>query len=131
MAAPLDLGALVPPAGAVTPAALGRVQIEMEFWFGVRQVDLRALDALVCRHTLHGAPRTALLPQQLNGMLKGFIDLVFEHQGRYYVADYKSNWLGPRDADYTPAALRDAVLQHRYELQYVLYVFALHRLLRS
>ncbi|MDM0069723.1 exodeoxyribonuclease V subunit beta [Variovorax sp. J31P207] len=131
LAAPLDLGALVPGAGAVAPAALGRVQIEMEFWFGVQQVDLRALDALVCRHTLDGAPRAALLPQQLNGMLKGFIDLVFEHEGRYYVADYKSNWLGPRDADYTPAALRDAVLQHRYELQYVLYVFALHRLLRS
>lgn len=131
LAAPLDLGAWLPGAGAVAPAALGRVQIEMEFWFGVRQVDLRALDALVCRHTLDGAPRAALLPQQLNGMLKGFIDLVFEHGGRYYVADYKSNWLGPRDADYTPAALRDAVLQHRYELQYVLYVFALHRLLRS
>jgi len=107
------------------------VQIETEFWFGVQQVDLRALDALVCRHTLGGAPRAPLLPQQLNGMLKGYIDLAFEHEGRYFVADYKSNWLGPRDADYTPAALRDAVLQHRYELQYVLYVFALHRQLRS
>ncbi|MDM0025768.1 exodeoxyribonuclease V subunit beta [Variovorax saccharolyticus] len=129
LAAPLDLGAL--QSGAVAPASLGRAQIEMEFWFGVQQVDLRALDALVCRHTLGGAPRAPLLPQQLNGMLKGYIDLVFEHQGRYFVADYKSNWLGPRDADYTPAALCDAVLQHRYELQYVLYVFALHRLLRS
>lgn len=28
-------------------------------------------------------------------MFKGFIDLVFQHEGRYYVADYKSNWLGP------------------------------------
>ena len=129
LAAPLDLGAQ--QAGAVAPASLGRVQIEMEFWFGVQRVELRALDALVCRHTLGGAPRAPLLPQQLNGMLKGYIDLVFEHGGRYFVADYKSNWLGPRDADYTPAALRDAVLQHRYELQYVLYVFALHRLLRS
>ncbi len=89
------------------------------------------LDALVCRHTLGGAPRAALQPQQVNGMLKGYIDLVFDHAGRYYVADYKSNWLGPGDADYGPAALRQAVLQHRYELQYVLYVFALHRLLRQ
>lgn len=129
LATPLALGAL--GGGAVAPSALGRVQIEMEFWFAVTQVDLRALDALVCRHTLGGAPRAPLLPQQLNGMLKGFVDLVFEHEGRYYVADYKSNWLGPRDADYTPAALRDAVLAHRYELQYVLYVFALHRLLRA
>ncbi|MDM0012469.1 exodeoxyribonuclease V subunit beta [Variovorax sp. J22P168] len=129
LATPLELGAL--GAGAVAPADLGRVQIEMEFWFAVHRVDLRALDALVCRHTLGGAPRPPLQPQQLNGMLKGYVDLVFAHEGRYYVADYKSNWLGAHDADYTPAALRAQVLAHRYELQYVLYVFALHRLLRS
>ena len=44
---------------------------------------------------------------------------------------YKSNWLGPGDADYGAAALRAEVLAHRYELQYVLYIFALHRLLRA
>ncbi|MGR4871242.1 exodeoxyribonuclease V subunit beta [Variovorax sp. LARHSF232] len=130
LAAPLDLRAL----GAkspVAPAALARVQIEMEFLFAAQQVDTRALDALVCRHTLGGAARPPLQPQQVHGMLKGYIDLVFEHEGRYYVADYKSNWLGPRDADYHPAALREQVLAHRYELQYVLYLFALHRLLRA
>ncbi|MDM0112039.1 exodeoxyribonuclease V subunit beta [Variovorax sp. J22R133] len=116
---------------AVSPSSLRHVQIEMEFWLAAQNVDTLALDALVTRHTLGGVPRPALQPQQVNGMLKGFIDLVFEHEGRYYVADYKSNWLGPRDADYTVAAMRDAVLHHRYELQYVLYVFALHRLLRS
>jgi exodeoxyribonuclease V beta subunit len=68
---------------------------------------------------------------QLNGMLKGFMDLVFEHEGRYYVADYKSNRLGPGDADYTLKAMRDEVLAKRYELQYSLYLFALHRLLRA
>ncbi len=130
LATPLDLRALLPGSAPVAPAALGRVQVEMEFWFGAQRVDAVALDALVCRYTLDGAPRTPLSPRQLNGMLKGFVDLVFEHEGRYFVVDYKSNWLGPGDADYTPAALREAVLRHRYELQYVLYVFALHRLLR-
>ncbi|MEJ8855098.1 exodeoxyribonuclease V subunit beta [Variovorax robiniae] len=128
---PLKLDALHADAKPVSPSSLGRVQIEMEFWLAAQQVDTRALDALVTRHTLDAAHRPQLLPQQVNGMLKGFIDLVFEHEGRYYVADYKSNWLGPRDADYTPEALRSAVLHHRYELQYVLYIFALHRLLRS
>lgn len=127
---PLDLAAL--GAGSpVAPADLARVQIEMEFLLSAQQVDTQALDALVCRHTLGGAARPALLPQQVNGMLKGYIDLVFEHEGRYFVADYKSNWLGPRDADYGAAALRAEVLAHRYELQYVLYIFALHRLLRA
>ncbi len=115
----------------VAPDGLGSPRAEMEFWFSAQQVDTTTLDALVCRHTLGGAPRAPLQPQQVNGMLKGYIDLVFTHAGRYYVADYKSNWLGPADADYGPATLRRAVLQHRYELQYVLYVFALHRLLRQ
>ncbi|MDB5858078.1 MAG: recB, partial [Ramlibacter sp.] len=129
LAAPLDISAL--GGTAVSPAQLRVVQVEMEFWFAASHVDARALDRLVRTHTLGGAARNALLPQQLNGMLKGFIDLVFEHEGRYYVADYKSNRLGAIDADYTPAAMRAEVLRHRYELQYALYLFALHRLLRA
>jgi exodeoxyribonuclease V beta subunit len=103
----------------------------MEFWIAAQGVDASALDALVTRHTLGAQARPPLAPQQLNGMLKGFIDLVFEHEGRYYVADYKSNWLGPNDAAYTAHAMREEVLRHRYELQYALYLFALHRLLRA
>jgi exodeoxyribonuclease V beta subunit len=64
-------------------------------------------------------------------MLKGFMDLVFQHEGRFYVADYKSNWLGPDAAAYTPEAMRAEILHARYELQYVLYLFALHRLLTA
>ncbi|MCK6395230.1 exodeoxyribonuclease V subunit beta [Zoogloea sp.] len=103
---------------------------EMEFWIAVHGVDLPRLDALVCQHTLGATPRPALQPGQLNGMLKGFIDLVAEHGGRYYVVDYKSNWLGPDDAAYTPEAMAREILAHRYELQYVLYLLALHRLLK-
>ena len=128
---PLDLAALTPGATPVAPLALGTLQPEMEFWLAASQVQARTLDALVCAHTLEGVPRVPLQAQQLNGMLKGFIDLVFAHEGRYYVADYKSNWLGPTDADYSRAAMRDEVLHHRYELQYCLYLFALHRLLRA
>ncbi|WP_273704133.1 PD-(D/E)XK nuclease family protein, partial [Candidatus Accumulibacter vicinus] len=104
---------------------------EMEFWLAAHTVQTTRIDALVCRHTLAGATRPALQPGELNGMLKGFMDLVFEHQGRYYVADYKSNWLGPDDAAYTPAAMGAAILHARYELQYVLYLLALHRLLQA
>jgi len=64
-------------------------------------------------------------------MLMGFADLVFEHAGRYGVLDYKSNALGLRDADYTPAAMEAAMLEHRYDVQAALYLLALHRLLRS
>ncbi len=131
LAQPLDLRQLAPEAVPVAPADLDTLQVEMEFWFSATQVDAQKLDTLVTAHTLGGASRPVLEPRQLNGMLKGFIDLVFEHEGRYYVADYKSNRLGAGDADYTPQALRAEVLRHRYELQYTLYLFALHRLLRA
>ncbi|WP_144157281.1 exodeoxyribonuclease V subunit beta [Paraburkholderia sp. BCC1885] len=114
----------------VVLADLTSYMAEMEFWLAAHTVDTHVLDQLVCDMTLDGAARPALEPARLNGMLKGFIDLVFEHEGRYYVADYKSNWLGPEDAAYTPAKMRAQILHSRYELQYVLYLFALHRLLK-
>jgi exodeoxyribonuclease V beta subunit len=130
LSAPWDLGRLGATT-AVAPVALQRIQPEMEFWVGAREVDAAALDRAVRAHTLGQASRPLLEPERLNGMLKGFIDLVFEHEGRWWVADYKSNWLGPTDAHYTPERMRQEVLLHRYELQYSLYLFALHRLLRS
>ncbi|SDO97494.1 exodeoxyribonuclease V subunit beta [Pseudomonas jinjuensis] len=122
---------LLPGAAPVQLAGLASYQKEMEFWFATRQVDSRRLDALARQYTLGGVARPALQENQLNGMLKGFIDLVFEHEGRYYVADYKSNWLGADEAAYDREAIRGALLAHRYDLQYLLYLFALHRLLQA
>lgn len=112
-------------------ARLGAALAEMEFWIEAHALDSDEIDRLVCRHTLDAAPRPRLQPARLNGMLKGYVDLIFEWRGVYYVADYKSNWLGPDDAAYTPEAMRDAVLEARYDLQYVLYLLALHRLLKA
>lgn len=111
-------------------ADLQQYQVEMGFMLAVNGIDLPGLDAWVRANTLDGAPRPALLPGQLNGMLKGFIDLVFVHEGRYFVLDYKSNWLGSTNAAYRPETMAAAVLAHRYELQYLFYVLALHRLLK-
>lgn len=116
---------------AFSLAELARPVAEMEFWIGVTRLDALWLDRQVRTHTLAAAPRPPLTPQRLHGMLKGFIDLVFEWEGRYYVADYKSNWLGPNAAAYAPENLRQAILEARYDLQYTLYLLALHRLLRA
>ncbi|MEQ6888597.1 exodeoxyribonuclease V subunit beta [Halomonas sp. CS7] len=109
--------------------ALDGYRVELEFWFAAHKVNTRRLDALVSAHTLGGRPRPALEPDTLNGMLKGFIDLVVEHEGRFYVLDWKSNHLGAEDAAYTEAAMGEAVLEKRYDVQYCLYLLALHRLL--
>ena len=63
------------------------------------------------------------------GLVTGVIDLVFEHQGKYYLADYKSNYLGASLEDYSSDNLLRAILDRRYDLQYLLYSIALHRYL--
>ena len=67
----------------------------------------------------------------VHGFLVGSIDLVFRHDGRWYLADYKSNRLGPRRADYAPERLAEPMVAAMYPLQYHLYTVALIRLLRS
>lgn len=66
----------------------------------------------------------------LTGFMKGFIDLVFEHQGRFYIVDYKSNYLGQTQRAYQTEALNQAMVSHDYPLQYLIYSLALHRYLR-
>jgi exodeoxyribonuclease V beta subunit len=63
----------------------------------------------------------------LNGYLSGAIDLVFRHEGRYFLLDWKSNHLGDTRDDYAPARLDQAMTQHAYRLQYLIYTVALHR----
>ena len=121
----------------VQPVALcqldqpNQYRVEMEFWFACTKVDVAQMDALVRRYTHNGAPRAAAETASLNGMFKGFIDLTFEHEGRYFVADYKSNWLGVDDDAYTEQVMENSILDNRYDLQYVLYLLALHRQLKA
>ena len=104
---------------------------EMEFWLPATQLRTAEVDALCRQHCFADAPRPTLQRSELHGMLMGFADLVFEHQGRYWVLDYKSNHLGADDAAYTAEALQAAMLRHRYDVQAAIYLQALHRLLRS
>ena len=99
---------------------------EMDFNLCAGHVASSALDALIQQHVLPGQARPALQNQVMQGMLTGFMDLVVEHDGRYWVLDYKSNKL----PQYTATQLQAAVLDKRYEVQYVLYTLALHRLLK-
>jgi len=120
----------LPVLGAALPE-IDTVLAEMEFWFPVERASAAQIDALCCAHILPGQPRPPLTKRALHGMVMGFADLVFAHGGRYWVLDYKSNALGPGDANYTRQALEAAMLAHRYDVQCALYLLALHRLLRA
>jgi exodeoxyribonuclease V beta subunit len=119
--------------GEMTLAGLSMAdyQPELEFLFASHGVDALALDDAVTAAILPADSRPRLRENVYNGMLKGFIDLVFCYQDRYYVLDYKSNHLGENQAAYTEKAMEKAMLEHRYDLQYVLYTLALHRLLKA
>ena len=124
------LGAVVrtPLPGVGAPLqGLNTVLPEMEFWLPVHAADARRIDALARAHTFAGAPRPSLAHTLLAGMLKGFIDLVFEHDGRFWILDWKSNHLGAQPQDYAPARLEAAMQTHGYHLQHLLYSVALHR----
>lgn len=117
--------------GSLHLRGLRRYQIELEFWLPVDALRVAALDAILQAHFHPGLPRPPLSDQWVAGQLKGFMDLVFEADGRYYVLDYKSNWLGETDGAYAQERLTEAMLAARYDLQMALYLTALHRHLQD
>jgi len=67
----------------------------------------------------------------VTGFMRGFVDMVFAHGGRWYLIDYKSNHLGDRVEDYGALQVEQAMAGHHYFLQYHIYALALHRYLKQ
>lgn len=102
---------------------------EFAFDLSLERIELGRLHALAIEH---GEPQ--LVPAGLplsRGILTGRIDLVFLHQQRFHVLDYKTNFLGATLAAYAPARLELAMTTHDYGLQALLYSVALDRYLRQ
>lgn len=118
---------------------------EMRFYLQIdRQIDLTRLNDLL--YTLgvqkidnHEQMEAMLKPLVLSiknlrgpkrGCILGSIDLVFKFRDRYFLADWKTNSLGDRLADYSPFRIRQDMATHGYLLQYLIYTAALNRLLK-
>jgi len=69
--------------------------------------------------------------REVAGYLRGYVDLVLEHAGRFYLVDWKSNFLGPTVNAYRRDRLGVAMASHHYVLQYHLYAAMLDRYLRA
>ncbi len=112
---------------------------ESEFYFPMNAKHTQELTSLLEQHRKndleHFTPASkhqhVQLPhyQKLKGMMHGFIDLVFEHKGKYYVCDYKSTYLGDNYEAYNQQAMREDIEKNHYDLQYLIYSLALHRYL--
>jgi len=118
---------------------------ESEFYFPMEQASMKGLAKLLTEHRntfskdekqsqagINPLSTKVKLPhyQSLKGMMHGFIDLVFEHQGKFYVCDYKSSHLGHNFTDYQADVLRVNIENNYYDLQYLIYSLALHRYLK-
>ncbi|MGY4674584.1 exodeoxyribonuclease V subunit beta [Ursidibacter arcticus] len=104
---------------------------EWQFYLRLRnKTALPKLNILLKQHSPFEHLPDLQLPQ-LEGFVRGFIDCIVEHQGKYYLLDYKSNFLGIFEQDYTQDRLAKTMIQFRYDLQYLLYTLAFHRYLHS
>ena len=132
------LAATLPsPSGGFTLSRISRAErvSELEFYFPLQRVTPQGLGKIFARpggQRLPGGFSSRLEKlefQPIRGFMKGFIDLVFQFQGRFYLVDWKSNFLGARVEDYHRDNLVRAMEEHFYRLQLNLYVLALHRYL--
>ena len=123
--------------------------VELEFYFPVAGLDCERLGACLAAYGYpdpfagRAESRNGAAPFHqgttgrtshgqdaiIDGFLRGFVDLAIAHEGRWYVVDYKSNWLGPAPDDYARPALDAAMRERGYALQYFIYLVALHRYL--
>ena len=109
---------------------------EFEFYFPLQPITPKKLKKIFARYD--GSEIPAGFPdriEELNfqparGFMKGFMDLVFQFESRFYLVDWKSNLLGHRVSDYGPEAMASEMKEQLYILQYHLYVIALSQYLK-
>jgi exodeoxyribonuclease V beta subunit len=102
---------------------------ELEFTFPINALTISGLSKAFQLDELPLAiERLQFAP--VNGFMKGFIDLVFERDGRFYFVDWKSNWLGTDSAGYTPEKIATEMTRNFYNLQLSIYAVALQRYLQ-
>lgn len=127
-------GELIPGSGLrLMDLAESESRAELEFLFPLGGSRLDAFEQVLAAWPDYARRPGELVTRraQVRGLMTGFIDLIVRWQDRYYVLDYKTNLLGPARADYATERLPAAIRAHDYDLQYLIYLVALQRFLRS
>lgn len=110
--------------------------VEMEFYFNFSKLTSEIISnalQMIGLKAINFSQFSAMESSQggLSGIVKGFIDLTVQHQGKYYVLDYKSNHLGDDFSLYNHANLELSMTGHHYQVQALIYTLALHRWLKT
>ena len=106
---------------------------EVQFFYPIQRFEASDLAAAYQALGLPQLPERMgrLKFNPIDGYLLGFIDLIFRHHDRFYIVDWKSNWLGNTSSDYSPERLQSAMMEKSYHLQSHLYAVALDLHLRE
>ncbi|RLC16074.1 MAG: exodeoxyribonuclease V subunit beta, partial [Deltaproteobacteria bacterium] len=105
---------------------------EMAFYFPLQNLSRAILkqifDDFSDQDVLKGFPEKMeqLTFSPVKGLMKGYLDVLFQHEGRYFVVDWKSNFLGAALENYQKSLLNAEMQKSFYVLQYHLYVLATH-----
>jgi len=109
---------------------------ELEFYFPLKKLSASGLQEILAKHKCPAS--FSDVPEHmekldfapLRGFMKGFMDMVFRFRERFYLVDWKSNFLGSRVEDYSPLKLSAAMEESYYVLQYLIYTVALNQYLK-
>lgn len=105
---------------------------EWQFYLRLRnEKALPQLNRLLQNESALAKKLPDLQLKQLNGFVRGFVDMIAQIDEKFYVIDYKSNFLGYFAEDYSPQKIENVIGQYRYDLQYLIYTLAVHRYLTS
>lgn len=100
---------------------------EVEFSYPLQHLTPASLAKVIGKFAIGADVRArmgSLRFDPVEGFMRGFIDLLFRFKDRYYLVDWKSNWLGNQPANYEGEGMKRAMLEHNYYLQYHLYTVA-------
>lgn len=98
--------------------------VEMEFYFPIRNLRTNDFFGILGKEKERNSPK-------IHGFMKGFIDLIFRHKGKYFILDYKSNHLGNSYSDYSDSMLQKEMIHSNYDIQYHIYLLSFLRYMKA
>nr|BET44737.1 MAG: exodeoxyribonuclease V subunit beta [Candidatus Aschnera chinzeii] len=105
---------------------------EMQFFLPINHIIYpRQIETIIRKYDNLSNQSIPLNFQPVKGLLNGYIDALILWKSKYYIIDYKSNWLGENELFYNQTNIKNSIIKHRYDIQYQLYTLAIHRHLKN
>lgn len=103
---------------------------EMQFFIPLqKKFNIQNFNKIIKTYDVNSKKLPDIQYPDITGMLTGAIDLIYIYNNQYFLLDYKTNWLGPKNIFYNQKNIYKEIYKNRYDVQYQIYSIALHRYL--